>query len=299
VPWTAVVNPRAGRRRGAEEIARVGDALRARGIPVHATADAAEGAEVATDAFARGDGVLACGGDGTVLGLAECAAEHDGRLAVVPVGSGNDFARGLGLDPEDPLAALRVIDSGRETRVDLGRIRTADGGTRRFTTVAHSGLDGEVNRWANAVTRLSGTALYAVAAVRAIATYRPTEMRVRVDDTEWSGRAWLVAVANTPVYGGGMVIAPPARIADGMLEVILVHGVSRARVLTCFPRMIRGTHLGIDGVEHLRGTTVTIEGPPGQEIYAGGEQIGPLPATVDVLPAALRVVVPAGADVTR
>jgi diacylglycerol kinase (ATP) len=297
VPWTAVVNARAGRRRGAREIARVDDALRARGVPVHRTADADEGAAVAAAAFGRGDGVLACGGDGTVQGLAECAATHDGLLAVVPVGSGNDFARSLGLDPDDPLGAVRVAESGRETRVDLGRIRTGDGTTRLFTTVAHSGMDGEVNRWANSVTRLSGTTLYAVAALRAIATYRPAPMRLRIDDTEWSGAPWLVAVANTRVYGGGMAIAPPARIDDGHLDVVVVSGVSRATVLTCFPRMIRGSHLGIDGVEHFRATTVTVEGPDGQEIYAGGEPIGPLPATVEAVPGALRVMVPAA--VTR
>ncbi|MBM3658745.1 MAG: diacylglycerol kinase family lipid kinase [Actinobacteria bacterium] len=290
--WTAVVNPGAGRRHGARELARLGDALAARAIAVHATRSADEGLEVARAAFARGDGVLACGGDGTVQVLAQCAAESDGLLGVIPVGSGNDFARGIGLDPTDPLAALHVLDAGHETRLDLGRVRTADGATMLYTTVAHSGLDGEVNRWANTVTRLSGTALYAVAAVRTIATYHPTEMRMVIDGVEWTGRPWLVAVANTHCYGGGMDIAPAARVDDGLLDVIVVHGVSRARVLRCFPRMIKGTHLTIEGVEHFRGTVVEIDGPDDQEIYASGERVGLLPATIDVRPAALRVMVP-------
>lgn len=287
-----MVNPDAGRRHGARELARLGDALAARAIPVHRTRSAEEGRAVAREAFARGDAVLAAGGDGTVQVLAQCAAECAGLLGVIPVGAGNDFARAIGLDHKDPLAALRVVDSGHETRVDLGRVRTADGVTTLYTTVAHSGLDGEVNRWANTVTWLSGTALYAVAAIRTIATYRPTEMQITVDGVEWAGRPWLVAVANTHCYGGGMDIAPGAAVDDALLDVVVVHDVSRARVLQCFPRMIKGTHLTIEGVEHFRGTTIEIGGPPDQEIYASGERVGRLPATVDVLPAALRVLVP-------
>ena len=225
------------------------------------------------------------------MGLA-CAAEHDGLLGVVPVGAGNDFARGIGLDHKDPLAALHVLDTGHETRLDLGRVRTADGATMLYTTVAHSGLDGEVNRWANTVTWLSGTALYAVAAVRTMATYHPTDMRITIDGVEWTGRPWLVAVANTHCYGGGMDIAPGAGIDDGLLDVVVVHDVSRAQVLRCFPRMIKGTHLTIEGVDHFRGTVVEIDGPPDQEIYASGERVGLLPATIDVLPSALRALVP-------
>ena len=292
VRWTAVVNPGAGRRRGARDLARLTDALAARGIPFHATGSAEEGRSVARDAFARGDGVLACGGDGTVQALADCAAAVDGILAVIPVGAGNDFARSIGLDHRDPLAALQIVDTGHETRVDLGRIRTADGVTTTFTTVAHSGLDGEVNRWANTVHRLSGTALYAVAAVRTIATYHPTDMRITVDDAEWSGEPWMVSVANTHCYGGGMNIAPGARTDDGLLDVVVVHDVSRARVLRCFPRMIKGTHLTIEGVDHFRGSVVEIDGPTDQEIYASGELIGCLPATVEIVPGALRLMVP-------
>ena len=292
VRWTAVVNPGAGRRRGARALAHLGDALAARSVPVHVTRTADEGRAVARDAFARGDGVIACGGDGTVQALAQPAVDADGLLAVIPVGSGNDFARALGLDHASPLDALGVIDTGDEIRVDLGRVRTADGADVMFTTVAHSGLDGEVNRWANTVHRLSGTGLYVVAAVRTMATYQPTEMRLTVDDDAWTGRPWLVSVANTHCYGGGMRIAPMARIDDGRLEVIVVHDVSRAQVLARFPRLIRGTHLGITGVEHRAGASVVVDGPPDQEIYASGERVGLLPATIDIVPAALRVIRP-------
>lgn len=295
------MNPGAGRRRDARGLGRLTDAMVARAVEVHVTESAVDGRRAARAAFARGEGVVACGGDGTVRALAELAAEVDGLLAVVPTGAGNDFARALGLDVGRPLAALAALDLGYERRVDLGRARVATGAPTVFTTVAHSGLDGEVNRWANTVTRLSGTALYAFAALRSMVVYHPGEMSVRVDHEEWSGRAWLVAVANTHCYGGGMRIAPASRIDDALLDVVIVGDVARAEVIAKFPRLIRGTHLGIDGVHSLRGATVVVDGPTSQDLYASGEHVGPLPATITVLPAALRIQVPpppAGPTVT-
>src|SRR5262249_35808856 len=148
-------------------------ALAARAVDIHVTPTAEVGLEVARGAFAHGEGVLACGGDGTVRDLAALASETGGLMAVVPLGAGNDFARALGYDHQDPLDALTVLDDGREVTVDLARTHTADGGSQWCTTVAHTGLDGEVNRWANTVSWASGTALYAIAAVRAMAIVKP------------------------------------------------------------------------------------------------------------------------------
>lgn len=291
--WTAVVNPAAGRRGRRGDLARLRDALTARGVAVRITADADEGREVAAAAFAAGRGVVACGGDGTIRVLAEAAVAADGLLAVVPIGSGNDFARALGLDHRHPEAAVDLLEDGREVRVDLARATADDGTSIVFTTVANSGLDGEVNRWANTVQRLSGTALYAVAALRTMARYRPTTMRIAVDGDERSGPTWLVAVANTATYGGGMRIAPTARTDDGLLDVVAVGDVSRLTVVARFPGLARGSHLGVDGVDHRTGRRVTIAGPPGQALWASGEPVGPLPATIESLPGALRVLVPA------
>jgi diacylglycerol kinase (ATP) len=292
VRWTAVVNPGAGRRRRAHHLARLGDELAARAVDIHVTKKIADGLAVARTAFDRGEGVLACGGDGTVRALAGLAAEKGGLLGIVPLGAGNDFARALGFDHRDPLAALAALDTGEDASVDLGRVETRR--TREwFTTVAHSGLDGEVNRWANTVAWASGTSLYAMAALRSMATYQPTAMRVTADDSVWEGDAWLVAVGNTHCYGGGMAIVPGAKITDARLDVVIVGNVSRTNVLRCFPQMMRGAHLGIGGVETLSGAMVTIDGPHEQDVWASGEQVGPLPATIEVIPRALRVRVPA------
>jgi diacylglycerol kinase (ATP) len=293
VQWTAVVNPGAGRRRRRSTVARLGDALAARAVEIHVTPTAEVGREVARAAFARGEGVLACGGDGTVRDLSALACETGGMLAVVPLGAGNDFARALGYDHQDPLDALAVLDDGREVAVDLGRATTAGGAVQWFTTVAHTGLDGEVNRWANTVTWASGTALYAIAALRAMAIVQPVPMDVTANGDTWSGTAWLVAVGNTHCYGGGMSIVPTARPDDGRLDAIIVDGaVPRGEVVRRFPQMIRGNHEGVEGVHRRSGASITIDGPRDQDVWASGERVGSLPATIDVVPNALRVVVP-------
>jgi diacylglycerol kinase (ATP) len=293
VQWTAVVNPGAGRRRRRTTMSRLGDALAARAVDIHVTPTAEIGLDVARAAFARGEGVLACGGDGTVRDLAALASETGGLLAVVPLGAGNDFARALGYDHQHPLDALAVLDGGREVCVDLARAHTADGADQWCTTVAHTGLDGEVNRWANTVSWASGTALYAIAALRAMAIVKPFTVKVTANGDSWAGTAWLVAVGNSHCYGGGMPIVPTARLDDGRLDAIVVDGaVARAEVIRRFPQMMRGNHETVDGVHLLSGASITIDGPGTQDVWASGERVGPLPATIDVVPDALRVLVP-------
>jgi diacylglycerol kinase (ATP) len=299
VRWSAVVNSAAGRRHGTRAVDRLHAALAARGIASHVTASEEDGLRAARAAFDRGDGVLGCGGDGTLRVLAELAVATGGLLGVVPMGAGNDFARALGLDHRHALTALDALETGREARVDVGHVTAADGTSRVFTTVAHSGLDGEVNRRANEITWASGTMLYAIAALRTMASYRPAPMRIVVDGAEWSAeRAWLVAVANTYCYGGGMPIAPTARIDDGALDLVVVGDVSRARVVASFPRMLRGTHLRVDGLYTFPAAHVVVEATRPQSVHASGEPVGRLPATIDVRPRALRVQVPATSPIT-
>jgi diacylglycerol kinase (ATP) len=253
-------------------------------------------AELARAAAARGDDLIACGGDGVVSVVAGVAADHGRRLAVVPTGSGNDFARVLGFDLRRPLDALRVVADGAgvDRTVDLGRVNG-----RWYTTVATSGFDSEVSRWARERRRLSGTALYVVAVLRTLAVHRPQRFRLTVGDEAHDVTAWLVAAANGPSYGGGMRIAPEARLDDGCLDVTVVGPVSKPGFVKAFPKVFEGTHLEHPQVQTFRGTTVKVEildgngdGSPG-ETWADGEPAGALPATLEAVPGALVVRAPA------
>ena len=313
--WTALCNPAAGRGRARTRLPRVVEALGAvrdgRGLDVEVvvTASADDLEARARDAFARGRGVVACGGDGTVCALAGIAAEAEGMLALVPVGSGNDFARHLGIPRDDVDAAVALLTGeGEVTHVDLGRATTADGTTRWFTTVANTGFDAEANRWANAIDTISGTPLYVAATLRTLAVYRPQRFRITVDDHTEAVEAWLVAVGNTRTYASGMAITPGASLRDGALDVCVVGPVSRTEFLTTFPKVFSGEHVDHPQVRTWRGQRVVIEGDDGGdagtndgvhglELWASGEHLGPLPATLTPAPGALRVVVPRGTTI--
>jgi diacylglycerol kinase (ATP) len=298
--WTAVVNPAAGRGRGRARLPRVVDALADAGLDmeIEVSADADHLVTLARRAFARGRAVVACGGDGTVCALAGVAADHHGVLGIVPVGSGNDFARQLGIPRDDLAAAVDVLRTGRVVAADLGRVRTADGAARWFTTVANTGFDAAANEWANHVAWTSGPPLYVLATLRTLATYRPRRFCITVDDTVIDTDAWLVAVGNTRTYASGMMITPAASVHDGLLDVCVVGPVSRLDFLRTFPSVFRGEHVGHPEVRTWRGTTVTVAAPDAAapvELWASGEHAGPLPATVEPVAGALAVVVPATA----
>jgi diacylglycerol kinase (ATP) len=246
---------------------------------------------ITRDALGRGDGIVACGGDGLVADVAGSVAEHEGLLAIVPTGAGNDFARGLGYRVRDPLAAVALLATGRERRVDLGRA-----GGKWFTSVANTGFDAEANRWANGVQRLHGTGLYLAAIARTVVTYRPHRFRLAIDSAApIDFVAWLVAFGNTPTYAGGMKIAPAAVLDDGILEVTVVGDLSRADFIMSFPRVFGGSHVRHRKITTYRGRRFDIasrDPTVPMELYASGERVGPLPQRVEVVPAALRVLAP-------
>jgi diacylglycerol kinase (ATP) len=295
--WTAIVNPAAGRGRARARLPRVLDDLASADLDIEIvlSADAADLVALARGAFARGRGVVACGGDGTVCALGGVAADEGGVLGIVPLGSGNDFARQLDLPRGDHPAAIDVLRTGRVHRADLGRAHTADGAVTWFTTVANTGFDAAANVWANEITWTSGTPLYVLVTLRTLATYAPTRVRITIDDTTFETAAWLVAVGNTRTYASGMMITPAARVDDGLLDVCVVGPVSRADFLRTFPSVFSGTHVQHPQVRTGRGTHVAVEALDARtpvDLWASGEHAGPLPARLEPAPGALQVVVP-------
>ncbi len=305
--WTAVVNPSAGRGRTHKLLPRLTAAF-ARAdldIDVCVSSDFEDARVHAQKALAADRGVIACGGDGTVSELAGLTAEAGGVLAIVPTGAGNDFARHLGLDHRHPLDAVRILEAGQVGAVDLGRaeVPPGDGGSRRwFASVANTGFDSEANRWANGIQWASGTTLYVLAVLRTLATYRPHRFRLTVDGDARDVEAWLLAIGNGRCYAGGMMITPGAQLDDGELDVCVIGPVSRPAFLGNFPKVFRGTHVAHPAVTMLRGREVLVESLDHRlpiELYGSGERIGPLPARLETVPAALRVVVPERFGVAR
>ncbi len=294
--WTVIVNPAAGRtkQRRLPDVLDAVDAAARRGIAVEAYVSTSpdDAREHAAKAAADGRDLVAAGGDGTVGAIAGIAADHRVRCSILPIGSGNDFAATLGYPIGDIAACVALLDDdfGADRTIDLGRAN----GTW-FCSVTATGFDSEASRWANGVSRLSGTSLYVAAVLRTLATYKPHPMRVTVDGEVHELRAWMVSVGNGTRYGGGMLITPNATLDDGIFDVCAIDAVSRPRFLANFPKVFKGTHLGVDGVHTWRGRVVAIESLDPSvpiEVYADGDRVGPLPATMECVAEALTVRVP-------
>ena len=290
MPWTVIVNPVAGRGRTQKLLPRLEHAAKDAGVELHVSPEPGAPTKLARAAADDGHDLVACGGDGLVTEVAGVAADTGRRVAIVPTGAGNDFARVLGYDPKLPLDAFAALEHGRDRVVDLGRVNG-----RWYTCVTASGFDAEANRWANTVRRLSGTTLYVAAVLRTLAVYKPYRFRVTVDDETIETRAWLLAVGNGPAYAGGMRITPNAQLDDGLLDVTIVGAMSRAAFLWNFPKVFKGTHVDLPTVTTRRGATVRVESldtSVPMEVYADGERVGPLPGTMEAVRDALTARVP-------
>ena len=288
-----IVNPVAGRGRTQKLLPALERSAAAAGVALHVSPEPGAPAKLARAATDEGHDLVASGGDGLVAEVAGVAADAGRRLAIVPTGAGNDFARTLGYEPKRPLDAFAVLEDGCDRVVDLGRVNG-----RWYTCVTACGFDSEANRWANTVRRLSGTTLYVAAVLRTLAVYKPHRFRVTVDDETIETHAWLVAVGNGPAYAGGMHVAPGAQLDDGQLDVTIIGAMSRAAFLRNFPKVFKGTHTSIPEVATRRGAQVQLESLDLSipiEVYADGERVGPLPGTMEAVRDALTVRVPRGA----
>jgi diacylglycerol kinase (ATP) len=285
-----LVNPTSGRGRGARAGRAVAARLHDAGHAVRQLIgrDVRESQDMAREAVAQGtDALVVVGGDGMVhLGL-QAVGGTDVPFGVVPAGSGNDFARAIGVPLRDPTAAANIVVTGAERRIDLGR--TSD---QWFAGVVAAGFDARVNDRANRMRWPRGRMRYNAAMLVELGVFQPVPYVLDLDGEAWETSAMLVTIGNIPSYGGGMKVTPGAILDDGLLDIMIVRPLSKARFLTVFPRVYTGSHVDLPFVEIRRAKQVRIDAP-GITTYADGERLGPLPQTFEAVPAALRVLVPA------
>ncbi len=290
----ALVNPRSRHGAGAATAEAAVAALRARGltVDVRSGTDADDARRVAATAIAEGtDALVVVGGDGTIAGALEAAAGSRVPVGIMPAGTGNDHARALSIPIGDTDAAADVVAAGHSRTMDLARL-TAGGRSMVFGTVAAVGLDAAVTERAVAMRWPRGQARYPLAAIAEIARLTPRRVHLTVDGEHHELDAILVAVGNTPSYGGGMRICPEASVDDGLLDVTVVEHTSRSRLLRLFPTIYRGTHVRHRGVHTFRGARVTVESTVGLPASADGEVFGVTPVTVEVMPSAVHFLAP-------
>ena len=238
------------------------------------------------------DALVVVGGDGMVSLAVNMVAQTSIPFAVVPAGTGNDLARGIGLPVGDlsRCISLMVHSLAREPqRLDLGRITSVDGSqVRWFASILSAGFDAIVNERANAMHWPKGKSRYTLALLLELFALKPVRYSLTVDGSPREESAMLISVANNSTMGGGMRVAPEASMRDGLLDVFVLRPLSRVRFLRLFPRVFAGTHVTEPEVMIERGKTVVLDAP-GIVAYADGERVWSLPVHVDVVPAAVRV----------
>ena len=301
-----VHNPTAGGGRAGRLVPEVAARLAADGVEAerHETRSLEDARLAACQAATSVDAVVAVGGDGTVgacaAGLADAAPPGGSggppgwspggpgtraALGVVPAGGGNDAARSLGLPAGDPLAAAGMLTRLRRRPADLASVAG-----RAYLNVAGAGFDSEVNRIANQRLGWAGNRpRYVGAVLTELAVGRTARFRLTLDGLASEPRGWLVAVANGPSYGGGMRVAPQASLADGLLEVVVIHDIGKLEFLRTFPKVFSGRHVEHPAVAVHRAARVELDADRPLAVYADGEPAGTLPATFEVRPAAITV----------
>jgi diacylglycerol kinase (ATP) len=294
-----LTNPAAGGRANRRLVPQILTRLGSSGREL-TMVSAGSGAEAEQACRAAVDGgasaLVAVGGDGTLHAAIQAVAGTEIPFAVVPAGSGNDFAAALGV-PTDPLVAAdrvaralaRAPDLVNIRRLDLARVCGADGTQRWFAAVFGAGFDAIVNERANRMRWPRGDRRYDVAILLELLGLRPRRYRIRLDGgTERVLEAVLVAVGNSASYGGGIRICPGADPADGLLDVVIGHRMGRLTLASLWPRAYRGTHLSHRRVESHRAREVWIDAPDVVG-YADGERCLPLPVTITCVQGSLCV----------
>lgn len=213
--------------------------------------------------------VIVVGGDGMVHLAIQELAQKDVALLLIPAGTGNDFARSLGLPLNDPLAVLNQGLNDRASRIDLGKVNN-----RYFAEILSTGFDSLVNERANRI-RMKSKRKYDLAMLLELPLFKPLAYEIELDDRRIETEAMLIAIANGASYGGGMKVCPDASLTDGLFDLMILEPVSKFELLRVFPRVFKGTHITHPRVRIERARSVTVKAPA--IAYADGERIGSLP----------------------
>ena len=288
-----IVNPASGGGRALRAEPEVAGLLASRGYSakfVHSKSseDIRElAARATTEGFRT---VVALGGDGAFHHLVEGIRGTDVVAGFFPAGNGNDIGRSLGI-PRDPVTAANDFLRGQPRAVDLVRVRFNDGSVAHYMGAGGMGLDAEAAHLANTRFRAWPGVTRYLAGAFTIFFHRPLlNVTAEMDGANWSGRALFVAVANARSYGSGVLIAPPAKMDDGLLDVVIVGDVGLIRLLEAIPIVLTtGDLRGFQEVMRHRCKRVALRADQAARVHGDGEALGVAPAEFEILPGAIRV----------
>jgi diacylglycerol kinase (ATP) len=284
--WLILSNPTSGGGKGSKYLRIIKEYLDSNDLPYRDITSTSY--ELAAGALNRSlnqdgsdiSGVYVIGGDGMVHLAVQELANRDIPLALIPAGTGNDFARSLNLPLDDPLQLLETYATTSPTHLDLGLVNN-----KIFADILSTGFDSVVNERANRMRVIKGRMKYNIAILLELSTFKPKSYEFRVDSVSFTTKAMLIAVSNGISYGGGMKVTPNAELDDGLFDIMVLGPVSKIEFLKVFPKVFSGGHISHPAVKIIRGKEVSITSDA--VAYADGERIGNLPIKAKVLPRAL------------
>ena len=224
--------------------------------------------------------IIVIGGDGMLH--AAINNVQGNPIGLIPAGTGNDFARALGLSLEDPIENIRRVLSADVEEVDLGKI-----GDEYFAAICSTGFDSVVNERANKLKWPTGKMKYNIAMLLELPRFKPRNYEIVIDGKQMQTQAMLIAIANGLSYGGGMKVCPAADIQDGLLDIMILAPVPKLEFIRIFPSVFKGLHVTHPAVSILQGRSIQIKADA--VAYADGERIGELPLDVSISHNKLKV----------
>ena len=232
---------------------------------------------------APGAVIVAVGGDGTVNEVANGIVGLDKTLGVIPAGSGNDFIKAIGV-PKKTDKALEILLAGKSRRIDVGTVAFGDSNPpgRYFVNGVGVGLDAAVAKRTTEITYIGGTAVYLLAILQTMWTYRSPNFERVIDSVSSSSRNLLIAIGNGPCAGGGFFLTPDAKVDDGLLDLCIVEDVSVSEILRLIPKVMTATHHHAKGIRLLKARTIVLSSDRQFYVHADGEIVGNLVNRVEV-----------------
>jgi len=298
--FALIVNPAAGRGRAVRAVPQVTAALAAAGASydVRVSASLQHAVELAAEAASAGSVIVAVGGDGMAGALAGAAARAGATYGIIPAGRGNDLARVLGI-PFGPAAAATTLATAAPRHIDLIGVTGPDGLEIIVAGSVYVGVPSVAGEIANATRWLRGPVVYPVAALRAVAGWRPARFEVTGEAGRHDFAGYAVVIANSAYFGAGMMVAPPACIDDGVLDLVLMRHGPKLAFVRALTKIKNGSHTSLAEVSLERDREVTLTVDRTMAVAADGETLpcaAPLPAgtplRIRALPGALTVIAP-------
>jgi len=284
-----ILNPVAGTKKTRSSVPVIEEFCRERGIAydIVETGSPGDATNIARENATSYNGIIAIGGDGTVLEVANGLFGTEVPLGILPLGSGNDFARALNIPIglQNIGEALKIIAERPPVQIDAARFNG-----RIYLNVASVGFDAEIIRDLPRVKRfIKGSAAYPVSVFVKFLTYKPKDATIIMDGQELKTKVFLAAICNGTCYGGGMKVNPQGSVNDGYLDLVLIKPVPRYKIPLLLSRFIKGQHLNLPYVSTYRCREVEIVSDESLVVNVDGECASTTPICFSSAPLSIKV----------